>query len=292
MSFFKALFGGCDENPEEKKKAAEARNFDIFKYDGVKAARIGQLDYAVKCYREALKIHDDLEVRDYLAQALIRTGALDEAREQLAILAEAEPDNAAIQIQTAHVAYMQEDYGSMKEACERALQLDKDNARVHYLYGQAHAGSGNMVGAIAMLTKAIALNPDMGDAYLLRGQTLLKMGDANGADLDALQLLKIAPGNEDVLLLKARVERAKGNADKAIAIYNMVTEVNPFCADAFRERGAIKYEKGDMKGAQADMQTVLELEPDKVAGINGEYSAEGVEQKVRQAYSSVNPLGI
>lgn len=292
MNIFKALFGGSVETPEEKQKADESRRFDMFKYDGVRAAKIGQPDYAVKCYREALAIHDDLEVRDYLAQALIRTGALDEAREQLQVLAAAEPDNVAIHIQTAQVAYMQEDYESMATACERALQADKDSARAHYLYGQAHAGSGNVVGAIAMLTKAIALQPDMGDAYLLRGRTLLKMGDTAGADEDVTRLMEMAPDNEDVLLLKARVERARGNADAAIALYGRVTEVNPFCADAFRERGAIKYERGDMRGAQADMQTVLELEPDKVAGISGNYSAEGVEQHVRQAYSNINPLGL
>lgn len=292
MSFLKALFGGSEETPEEKQKAEETRRFDMFKYDGVRAAKTGKPDYAIKCYQEALKIHEDLEVRDYMAQALIRTGALDEAREQLLLLAEAEPDNAAIQLQTAHVAYMQEDYPAMTAACERVMQLDKENSRVHYLYAQAHIGQGNMVGAIAMLTKAIALKPDMGDAYLLRGQTLLKMGDTGGADEDATHLLGIAPENEDVLLLKARVERAKGNAEAALDIYGKVTDLNPFCADAFRERGAIKYEQGDMRGAQADMQTALELEPEKVNDINGEYSAEGVEQKVRQAYSNVNPLGI
>lgn len=292
MSFLKSLFGGHEETPEEKQKAEEARRFDMFKYDGVRASKTGRLDYAVQCYNEALKIHEDLEVRDYLAQALIHSGALDEAKEQLKILAEAEPDNAAILTQMAHVEYMLEDYEAMGKTCERALQIDKDNARIHFLYGQAHAGNGNMVGAIAMLTKAIALKPETGDAYLLRGQTLLKMGDVNGADEDVAHLLQMAPDNEDVLLLKARIEHRKGNAQAAIDVYNKVVEVNPFCVDAFKERGAIKYELGDTHGAQADMETVLELEPEKVSDINGEYSAEGVEQKVRQAYSNINPLGL
>ena len=292
MNIFKALFGGSEESPEEKQKAEESRRFDMFKYDGVKAAKIGQVDYAVKCYREALAIHEDLEVRDYLAQALIRTGELAEAREHLGVLADAEPENAAVHLLTAQVAYMQEDYEAMAAACEKAMAADKENARAHYLYAQAYVGQGNPVGAIAMLTKAIALNGDMGEAWLLRGRTLLSVGDVNGADADANHLMDVAPENEDVLLLKARVEHKRGNADAAIDIYNKVTEVNPFCVDAFRERGAIRYEKGDMDGAKADMQTVLELEPEKVADINGEYSAEGVEHKVRQAYSNINPLGL
>ena len=37
MNFFKALFGGSEETPEQKQQADEARRFDMFKYDGVKA---------------------------------------------------------------------------------------------------------------------------------------------------------------------------------------------------------------------------------------------------------------
>ena len=47
-----------------------------------------------------------------------------------------------------------------------------------------------------------------------------------------------------------------------------------------------------MNGAKEDMQKVLEIDPDKVAAITGEYSAEGIEHKVKQAYSNINPFGI
>lgn len=292
MNILKALFGGSEETPEEKQKADEIRRFDMFKYDGVRAAKMGQTDYAVKCYREALKIHEDLEVRDYLSQALIRMGEFDGAREQLKVLAEAEPDNVAIAVREAQTAHMQEDYQGMAAACERAMGVDKDNALVHYLYAQAHIGQGNAVVAVAMPTRAIALDGNMIDAYLLRGRTLLDMGDTEGAGEDKEYLMTEARESEDVLLFAARVERAKGNDATALDIYNKVIEVNPFCVDAFRDRGAIKYDKGDMNGANDDMQTVLELAPEQVADINGDYSADGVEHKVRQAYSNINPLGL
>ena len=68
--------------------------------------------------------------------------------------------------------------------------------------------------------------------------------------------------------------------------------MNPFCIDAFRERGQLRFDAGDKKGAEADMQKVLELDPNQLADVNGEYSAEGIEQRVRQAYSAINPLGL
>ena len=37
MNILKALFGGKTEDPEERKKDEETKNFDILKFDGVKA---------------------------------------------------------------------------------------------------------------------------------------------------------------------------------------------------------------------------------------------------------------
>ena len=292
MGFFSTLFGGRQLSPEEEKQEQEAKKFDLLKYDGVKAMKMGQADYAVRCFTEALKVHDDLEVHDYLSQVLLRQGNLDAAMNELRTLGDAEPENAQIQIRMAQVAYMQEDYATMETVCQQATTLEPENAEPYFLHAQAMKGQQNLVGAIAMLTKAISLKEDYAEAYLLRGQTLLVMGDAASAETDADWLLEHVGDHEDVLLLKARVEAAKGQAQEAIRVYDKVIEVNPFQIDAFRERGRLRLDLGDKAGAEQDMQTVLELDPQQMADVSGEYSAEGIEQRVKQAYSAVNPLGL
>lgn len=292
MGFFSTLFGGRQLSPEEEKQEQEAKKFDLLKYDGVKAMKMGQADYAVRCFTEALKVHDDLEVHDYLSQVLLRQGNLDAAMNELRTLGDAEPENAQIQIRMAQVAYMQEDYATMETVCQQATTLEPENAEPYFLHAEALKGQQNPVGAIAMLTKAISLKEDYAEAYLLRGQTLLVMGDAVSAETDADWLLEHVGDHEDVLLLKARVEAAKGQAQEAIRVYDKVIEVNPFQIDAFRERGRLRLDLGDKAGAEQDMQTVLELDPQQMADVSGEYSAEGIEQRVKQAYSAVNPLGL
>lgn len=292
MGFFSTLFGGRQLSPEEEKQEQEAKKFDLLKYDGVKAMKMGQADYAVRCFTEALKVHDDLEVHDYLSQVLLRQGNLDAAMNELRTLGDAEPENAQIQIRMAQVAYMQEDYATMETVCQQATTLEPENAEPYFLHAEAMKGQQNPVGAIAMLTKAISLKEDYAEAYLLRGQTLLAMGDAASAETDADWLLEHVGDHEDVLLLKARVEAAKGQAQEAIRVYDKVIEVNPFQIDAFRERGRLRLDLGDKAGAEQDMQTVLELDPQQMADVSGEYSAEGIEQRVKQAYSAVNPLGL
>ena len=292
MGFWSVLLGGKQLSPEEEKQEQEDKNFDLLKYDGVRAMKTGRADYAVRCFTEALKLKEDLEIHDYLSQALLSQGDLTSALAELQMLSKAEPKNASIQVRIAQVAYMEEDYAAMVAACEQAMTLEPENVHLHFLYAQAYQGQGNIVGAIAMLTKAIAMQEDYADAYLLRGQMLLGMGDTSGADADATWLLEHVGAYEEALLLKARIEAAKGNIDEAIKVYGLVTEVNPFSIEAFRERGQLKFDRGDKAGAEQDMKTVLELDPNQLADVSGEYSAEGIEQRVKQAYSAVNPLGL
>ena len=292
MGFWKSFFGGEEHNPEEEKKDAEAKQFDLMKYDGVKAMRIGQFEYAEKCFREALKVHDDLEIHDYLSQTLMHLNRLQESLEELLLISREQPDNSSVMIQAAHVVYMLEDYAQMHSLAEQAQALDPENATAYYQMAQADLGQGDLVNGIAQLTKAIVLNENHGDARLLRAKTLLMMGDLDGAEQDVNWLMEHTEAEEEVLLTAARIAHAKGNDDDALNIYNKVVDVNPFQIDAYRERGQIKFDRGDKGGAQEDMQKVLELNPNETADVNGDYSAEGVEQQVKRAYSNMNPFGI
>ena len=292
MGFFKSLFGNNSQTAEEKRKDEDSKNFETLKYDGVRALKQGQVDYAVKCFTHALRIQEDLECRDYLSQAYMHTDELSQALEQLQILGEAQPQNVAVFMRMAEVAFMMEDYDAMASACEKGMEADKDNPMVLFNYARACNGQGNAISAIALLTKAITRKDDFGAARLLRGELLMNMGDVKGASEDAEWLEKNVEDNEDVLLLVARIAERSGDHDKAIADYGRVLDANPFSVVAFKERGAIRMAQGDTKGAEEDMRSVLELDPKIAEGVSGDYTAEGVEHKVRTAYKSVDPFGL
>ena len=282
--FWKTLFGGAEQSPEEQAKEQQEKNFDLLKYDGVKAARMGQLDYAVKCYREALKLQDDPEVHDYLAQALLRNSQFAEAFDELKLLSTQAPDNQGVLVQMAHVAYLMEDYALMEQACQQALALG-DNSTVYYLLAQACLGKEQPAEAVGMLDKAIQLRDDYADAYLLRGRTLLQQDRLDEAAADAQWLADNVGDHDDVLMLSARIAAARGQADEALAVCTKILdEVNPFSADALHLRAQLRQAAGDASGAADDLARARELDP--------EQDTEDIEQQVQQAYKSVNPLGL
>lgn len=290
MGFFKRLFGVSTENnekSEEDKKIQEAKNFDILKYDGVKAMRMQRTDYAVECFLHALNLKDDLEIRDYLSQCYISQGELALAYRHLEKIAEAQSDNIAVLLRMANVAFMMEDYVVMGQVCEKALLIDKDSSDALYLYAKACRGTDDSANAIAMLTKAISVRPDFAEAYLLRGEVFFDGGNLDEADEDALLLLEKYPDNEDILMLKANIEKAKGNAIAAIDFFGKVIDANPFNCAAFANRAELREKTGDAKGAKEDAERAAEL-----ADNGNDEKQENIESKTKELYNNINPLGI
>lgn len=290
MNIFKRLFGVAQEEKvptKEELQAENSKNFDILKYDGVRALKTQRYDYAIECFRHALDINEDLEIHDYMSQAYLALSDLPNAYQHLQKLAEAQTDNINIFIRMAHVAYMMEDYSIMGTACEKALLIDKKSPDALHLYAKSCVGIGDVTNAVALLTKAVTVKPDYADAYLLRGEVLLKEERYDETDEDASWLLENYPGNEDVLMLKANIENSRSNDAVAMEYIDKVIDANPFRQEAYALRGALRRKAGDEAGAKEDIDYAAKLqeEPQEAEGEN-------VEKKVKDAYANINPFGL
>ena len=299
MGIFSSLFGGSKKTEEEK-------NFDILKYDGIRAMRIGKLAYALKCFEEATAIQEDLETMQHQANTYIRVNRMDEARALMIRMTELAPEQPIVFQSLASLCYMQEDYRAMNEACQKALALDDQDPATFFLSAKASVGMNNGIQAIAMLTKAIMLNEEFVEAYQMRAEILWAMRQAKDANEDIEKLLAMNPEDESALLLKGEILAVSGEEekalelmnqvlelnpfnekayllkgsyfllkkefDKAIAVYDDALEINPNFAQAYHERGRVKLEKGDKQGSMEDMKRAIELAPEQGAHISGEYN--------------------
>lgn len=299
MGIFSSIFGS-DKTSEENKE----KNFDILKYDGIRAMNIGKLTYALKCMEEAITIHEDLETMQHMANIYVRLNQMDEAHAIVTRMTELAPERADFHLSLANVCYMREDYAAMNQACQKALALDDQNPATYYLTAKAAIGLKNSIMAIAMLTKAIVLNAEFNEAYLLRAQELMNMRQTKEAEEDIDKLLELNPEEENALLLKAEIliiqkkdeegialieqvialnpfcENAylmkgdyflKKDNEKALAAFNEAIEMNPNSAQAYHARGCAKMIIGDSKGSSEDLKRAIELAPQIGASINGEY---------------------
>ena len=301
MGIFSSLFGG-NKTPEENKE----KNFDILKYDGIRAMRIGKLVYALKCFEEATAIKEDLETMQHQANTYVRLNRMDEARHLMVRMTVLTPDQPLVFQSLASLCYMQEDYPAMNEACQKALALNDQDPSTYFLSAKAAVGLNNGIQAIAMLTKAIMLNEEFVEAYQMRAEILWAMRQAKDANEDIEKLLSMNPEDENALLLKAEIMAVSGAEEQALEIIDQVLSLNPFCekayllkgsyflvkqafdkaiavydeaiemnanfAQAYHERGRVKLAMGDKKGSMEDMKRAIELAPENGANISGEYN--------------------
>ena len=305
MGFFKSFFSGKPANPEEEKQKNNQKNFEIFKYDGMRAQRMGRADYAIKCFTEALALQEDFETMGYLAQVYIQSNELDEARKLLERMIRTEPEHTSTLLTLANVCYMQEDYAAMAEAAKKAIAVEEGNAMAHYLLGKADNGQNDGIMCIAHLTKAIVLKDDFTEARLLRAEALTKMQQYKEAMEDIDAILAQDPDDENAILLRGKIKEATGAEAEAEADYLHITELNPFneqaflylgqlyivqkklteaialfdeaielnpdFAQAYHERGRAKLLNGDKEGSMEDMKRGLELNPKELQDFNGQY---------------------
>lgn len=305
-NFFKSFFSSKADSPEEEKKKTARKNFEIFKYDGLRAQRMGRPDYAVKCFTEALAIEEDFETLGYLSQLYIQLGELDKARNLLNRMVELEPELTSTYLTLANLCYMQEDYEAMGAAAQKAISLEAGNAAAHYLLGKATNSMNDGIMTIAHLTQAVTLKEDFTEARLLRAEALLGMQQYKEATEDIDAILTHNPDEEAALLLRGKIEEATGKAEEAETDYRHVTEMNPFneqaylylgqlyitqkklpeaiglfdeaielnpgFAAAYHERGRARLLNGDKEGSIEDMKKSLELNPKEGENLNGQFN--------------------
>ncbi len=316
-NFFKSFFSSKSEAPEAEKQKNDKRNFEILKYDGLRAQRMGRADYAVKCFTEALALEEDFETQGYLSQLYIQMGEFDKALELLHRMAELEPHMTSTFLALANVYFIREEYTEMTTAARAAIELESENAVAHFLLAKAEKGNREEIQAIASLTKAIVLKEDFTEARLLRAEILLDMQQGKEAREDIDAILTAQPEEEAALLLLARLREMAGNAEAAEADYRRIIELNPFneqaylqmgklyitqkkpgeaielfdeaielnpnFAAAYHERGLAKLLNGDKDGSVEDMKKALELNP-KDAQLTGQFD--------NQSVKSTNVLGL
>lgn len=122
--------------------------------------------------------------------------------------------------------------------------------------GKAKQSTGDPLGAIADLTKAVALKDDFTDTYLVRARVLLWKTSRL-----LLPVLDLNSFNEEAALLLGALLIGQERRDEAIAFFDETIELKPDFAKIYFERGRAKNGKEDKEEAFADLKKLIELNP-------------------------------
>ena len=295
MGFLKTLFGGREESPEEKAEKRREREFDVLKYDGVRARKMGEVKYAIRCFREALALRNDSETASYLAEALLSDKQAEEARSILAKLAEELPDHIGVRLAMARADEMMQDYTRMDEDCRAALQIDNGHAGALYRSAQAKHALHDELNAVALLTQAIVQDehlteqPAPEEAVMLKAALRLQQGDAPTAITYYNKVKTQNPLMGKAYVGLSTAYAANRQLDRALSTLDEAVELIPDFSEGYKERGRIKLMLNDKAGAADDLKKALETSPEAAKALEGQFS--NIEQEMNEQYKNRNPYG-
>ncbi|MBQ5880052.1 MAG: tetratricopeptide repeat protein [Bacteroidaceae bacterium] len=323
MGFFQRLFGGPQPQSEEQEQRTQERNFNTLRDDGVRAMQMGEVGFAVRCFESALSIKEDAQTQGLLAEACLRQGDFAKALPLLEALAANKADNASVRLLYATTLGRLGRYEEMKSVCDELVKEAATDYAVLYACAEAAHGLNDVFTAIARLTQALELNPNHLPARLLRARILCDMGQAAEAMEDIDVLLKADAENEvygllqaEALLQTGQTEEAEAallrvheiypfcreavlrlgalydatsRRDKALAVYDEAIELQPDFAEAYKQRGGVRLALHDKEGAADDLRRALELKPEVVSEVEGEFT--NVENQMSERYRNMNPYG-
>ncbi|MDR1153748.1 MAG: tetratricopeptide repeat protein [Bacteroidales bacterium] len=296
MGFFSSLFTPV-KSEEDNRQKVDLKNFDILKYDGIRAQRAGKTEYAVKCFTEALKIQADFETMKYLMSAYYMLNKHDEALEVLNTMMDTGEEPVSTLLTRANLLFTM---GTNTEAvadCIRAIEIEPENPFAYFQLAKSKRALGELPQAISNLDSAIGIKDDFAEGYVLRATINYALKNGNSALSDVEKVIELTPEDEMAYLLRGRIHELLGDTDAAFLDYQEASELNPFneeayllagqlmmaqekygeaitlfdeaiehnekFAKAYIERAQAKHKTGDHEGALADEKKAGELNPDE-----------------------------
>ena len=295
MGFFSFLFSPSNSGEDNQQKI-DLKNFDILKYDGIRALRMGKAEYAVKCFTEALKIQKDFETMKYLMSACYMLNRHDQALEVLNEMVDTGYEPASTFLTRANLLLIMGRNTEAVADCKLAIGLEPENCFAYFQLAKSERALGNINECIDSLTNAIRINDEFAEGYTFRADMYLKLERGNDALADIEKVIELNPEDETAYLLRGRIHELLGDTETAATDYQQALELNPFNEEAclfagrlmmsqekyeeaialfdeaieqneqfvkiYAARAQAKHKTGDREGALADERKLAELSPD------------------------------
>ncbi len=163
-----------------------------------------------------------------------------------------------------------------RQAIGRALELAPDLASAHRVLGWIRLREDDYAGCLAASTRAVELDPKDALAWANRARALHGRGDFRGSRDDARKAIELAPTLAWAWYNLANALTSLGDGEGAAVALERAIEDDPTGREtdglAWRARGVTRLERGDAAGAVDDLTRVIRLRPDS-AGFHNRAAA-------------------
>ena len=223
----------------------------------------GQMDEAIRQYRETIRLNPDYAEAHYnLGAALGVKGQMNEAIRQYQEAIRLNPDYTEAHNNLGAALGMKGQIDEAIRQLQKAIRLKPDYAEAHNNLGTALGKKGQMGEAIRQYQEAIRLKPDYAEAHNNLGIALGKKGQMDEAIRQYRETIRLNPDYAEAHYNLGTALGVKGQMDEAIRQFQEAIRLNPDYAEAHNNLGTALGMKGQMDEAIRQYQEAIRLNPD------------------------------
>ncbi len=229
--------------------------------DAINKQKAGDLDGAVREYREFLQAHPNVAaIRANLGAALAGLGQFEEAIKEYKIALKLSPATPGVSVNLALAYYKMGRIGEATETLVKVHKADPSNYQATLLLADCYLRMGQDKDTIRVLQPVANSHPDdLAVAYML-GTALIRDKQVEQGEIQIDRILRNGDSAEAHLLLgMARLEALEYPA--AIADLSKAVEMNPHLPDLYSYLGQAQMASGDMTSARASFEKELAQNP-------------------------------
>lgn len=257
MGFLDRIFG----KKNDSKTAEKNKDFELFKFDGVRAQRIGKLAYAEKCFIKALDIKEEFETLFYLSNLYIQNDMDEKAVDTLDRMIKVEPLITSSYLTASQLLLRNGNKEKALEYAKKAAEINETDPDILFVLARTENANSIDKQAIVHITEAIQAKPDFEEAMLLRADIMFQNGEISKAMADIDNILEKNSDNENAIKLKAKIINKQGMPDEAIKLLDRIIQFNPFNIEAHTTKAQILKEINPDKAIESINES-LDMLPD------------------------------
>lgn len=145
--------------------------------------------------------------------------------------------------------------------CDTLLDVNPQDADVHYLKGLALRQLGNLQAAKTSLESSLRIAHDNILALFALGNVLRLQGDLKAAEQAYLKTIALDVKHEKAHFNLGLVYHKSGNLSQALTSYDRALEINPGYADALNNKGSVLKTLGNLQGAYQCYSDAATIKP-------------------------------
>lgn len=260
-NLFKSLFKSTKKT---EKKSEPNKDFEILKYDGIRALQMGKVDFAITCFEHALDLEEDFETRTYLGNSYIRMECFHEAIDVFSQLFEKEPNHLPTLQTLTQLFHITSNYTEVKKYSLLGVEKAENPSFFNYMLAIAYKEENDLIQAMVEVSNAITQDPHFIEARLLRVQLLVLLMQYKECSTDLDEIFSIQPEHEGALELQAEVFQKINKENEAITTYQQLIALNPFAERAYVQLGNLYINRNEIELAHKCVEDGLELLPESV----------------------------